>query len=306
MPHTGADLFSGSSLLENLARQNFPAGTLYVIATPIGNACDITLRALKALQLADAVACEDTRNTAQLMSQYGLKKRLIAVHQHNERERAEQVINHLRNGERMALVSDAGTPAISDPGARLVDAVIAAGLRVMPLPGACAITTALSASGLIDTSFHFIGFLPSKATQRNTTLQQLRSETNTLVFYEAPHRVAETIQSMLQQFGSERKIVIARELTKLFEEIHRCTLGETEQWLTDNPNRNKGEFVLIVEGAVPDPETTHQDSERILQILLAECSVKQASSLASKITGQKKNQLYERALALKEEVKNQR
>ncbi len=306
MPQTGAELFSGSSLLENLARQNFPAGTLYVIATPIGNACDITLRALKALQLADAIACEDTRNTAQLLSQYGLKKRLIAVHQHNERERAETIINDLRSGARMALVSDAGTPAISDPGARLVDAVIAAGLRVMPLPGACAVTTALSASGLLDTSFHFIGFLPSKATQRNTSLQQLRSETHTLVFYEAPHRVAETIQSMLQQFGSERKIVIARELTKLFEEIHRCTLGETVQWLADNPNRNKGEFVLIVEGATPDLESADKDAERILQILLAECPVRQASSLTAQITGLKKNRLYERALALKENAEKPR
>ena len=302
MPHTGAELFSGNALLDNLARQNFPAGTLYVIATPIGNVCDISLRALKALQLADAIACEDTRNTGQLLSQYGLKKPLIAVHQHNERERAEQIINRLRNGERIALVSDAGTPAISDPGARLVDAALVAELPVMPLPGACAATTALSASGLIDPSFRFVGFLPNKSAQRNTALQQLRSETATLVFYEAPHRVSETVQSLLAQFGRERQIVFARELTKLFEEIHRCPLGDAAQWLNDDPNRTRGEFVLIVEGAKPDPEAGDGNAERILQILLAEYSVKQASSLTAQITGMKKKPLYERALALKDKA----
>lgn len=296
-------MLQSGAILESLSKQSFPTSTLYVIATPIGNACDITLRALHALQMVDAIACEDTRTTAQLLSHYGLKKSLIAVHQHNERERAAQIINRLHAGERIALVSDAGTPAISDPGARVVDAVKNAGFRVIPLPGPCAVTTALSASGLINNSFHFVGFLPSKAAQRNTALEQLHTETSTLVFYEAPHRIHETVQALLHQFGANRKIVIARELTKLFEEIHQCSLGEAVEWLTEDSNRSKGEFVLLVDGAKPELGADIDEAERVLEILLAECPVKQAASLAAKITGLKKNRLYEHALELKKKQK---
>lgn len=286
-------------LMEEVSRQQFPPATLYVTATPIGNAADITLRALHLLSIADAVACEDTRNTAQLLARYGLSRPLLAVHEHNERERAGEIISRLQAGERIALVSDAGTPAVSDPGARLVDAVIAAGLRVIPLPGASAVTTALSACGLLANGFHFNGFLPTKSAQRDTELQRLRSIPATLVLYEAPHRIAETITALARLFEPQRQIVLARELTKLFEEIHRCRIDEAADWLAADKNRSRGEYVLLIEGAVANDN--QDEAERVLAILLAECPVSQAANLAAKITGQKKNRLYERALAMKNE-----
>ena len=293
------DLSIPSPLLAEVARQSYPQSALYVLATPIGNAGDISLRALQALSLADAVACEDTRNTAHLLTRYGLTKSLIAAHQHNEREVAEKLIERLRAGQRIALVSDAGTPAISDPGARIVDAVLAAGLRVIPLPGACAVTTALSAAGLLQDQFHFIGFLPAKAGQRDTLLAGLRGGGATLVLYEAPHRIVDTIHALAAAFEPGRRIVFARELTKLFEEIHRCPLAEAGAWLTADANRQKGEFVIVLEGAPQSADADAAEAERILTILLAECPVKQAASLAAQITGQKKNALYERALQLR-------
>ncbi|MDO8701961.1 MAG: 16S rRNA (cytidine(1402)-2'-O)-methyltransferase [Undibacterium sp.] len=285
--------------MEAVSRQNYPAATLYVVATPIGNVCDISLRALHLLALADAVACEDTRNTAQLMTRYGLHKPLIAAHQHNEREVADKIIARLQAGERIALVSDAGTPGVSDPGAKIVDAVRQAGLQVSPLPGASAAISALSASGLIHDQFHFIGFLPAKAGQRDTLLQGLTSVAATMIFYEAPHRIIDSTQAMLAAFGAERPVVFARELTKLFEEIHRCTLGEAHAWLTADSHREKGEYVVLIQGAASAASDDQLEARRILSILLKECSVKQAASLAAQITGQKKNALYELALALK-------
>ncbi len=213
-------------LMTEVALQTYPASTLYVVATPIGNIGDIGLRALTVLALADAVACEDTRNTAQLLARYGLSKSLIAAHMHNEREAADKLIARLQAGERIALVSDAGTPGVSDPGARIVDAVRSAGLRVTPLPGASAAIGALSASGLLHDQFLFVGFLPAKARQRETVLLGLRGVAATLVFYEAPHRIAECVRGALSAtFEPTRNIVFARELTKLFEEIHRCSLA---------------------------------------------------------------------------------
>ncbi len=299
MTDPAADAAAIAPIMHDVAQQTFPAATLYVVATPIGNTGDISLRALHVLTIADAVACEDTRNTGHLLSRYGLSKPLIAAHQHNEREVAERLITRLQQGERIALVSDAGTPAVSDPGARIVDAVRAAGLRVMPLPGACAAIAALSASGLLDDGFRFVGFLPAKAGQRETMLAELTSARGTLMFYEAPHRIEETTAALTAVFPPERQIVFARELTKLFEEIHRCALADAGDWLAQDATRRKGEFVILLAGAATDTDDRQAESDRILSILLEECPVKQAATLTARITGQKKNALYDRALELK-------
>lgn len=286
------------------ALQSYPTATLYIVATPIGNVTDISLRALHLLSIADAVACEDTRNTGHLLTRFGMSRPLIAAHQHNEREVADKLIARLLAGERIALVSDAGTPGVSDPGARIVDAVRAAGLRVLPLPGASAAVTALSASGLVNDQFYFVGFLPAKARQRETALQQLLAVSATMVFYEAPHRIVDCVLALAEVFEGTRQVVFARELTKLFEEIHRCPLSEAEAWVKADPHREKGEFVVLLEGAAAGGDAEEAEAERILNILLAECSVKQAASLAAQITGRKKNALYDRALQIKGQQQN--
>jgi 16S rRNA (cytidine1402-2'-O)-methyltransferase len=286
-----------ATLASDLERQSFPDGALYVVATPIGNMADISLRAIKVLSLCSSIACEDTRTTGQLLNRLSIDKPLLSAHQHNEREVAEKIIHRLQAGDRIALVSDAGTPAISDPGARIVDAVIAAGLRVIPVAGASAAVAALSVSGLLADEFHFVGFLPAREKQRDTALALLQHSTATLVFYEAPHRVAETITAMVRIFGSARRVLIARELSKVFEQVHRCSLSEATTWLTDDPNHQRGEFVLLVEAAPAKDDTTLNEALRVLDILLADCSVSQAAALTSRITGVKKNQLYEIALA---------
>lgn len=283
------------------AQQSYPTATLYIVATPIGNVTDISLRALHLLGMADAVACEDTRNTGHLLTRFGLSRPLIAAHQHNEREVADKIIHRLLAGERIALVSDAGTPGVSDPGARIVDAVRAAGLNVVPLPGASAAVTALSASGLVNDQFYFVGFLPAKAKQRESALLALVNVGATMVFYEAPHRIVDCVEALVAVFPPQRQVVFARELTKLFEEIHRCPLSEALAWVKADPHREKGEFVVLVEGAQEEADAADAEAERILNILLAECSVKQAASLAAQITGRKKNALYERALQIKGE-----
>ncbi|PRC93257.1 16S rRNA (cytidine(1402)-2'-O)-methyltransferase [Solimicrobium silvestre] len=286
-------------LLSHAAQQSYPASCLYVVATPIGNVADISFRALYVLSKVDAIACEDTRNTAQLLKQLGVFKPLIAAHQHNENEVAQKIIQRLQQGESIALVSDAGTPAVSDPGARIVDAVRAAGMKVVPLPGASAVITALSASGLLNDQFYFVGFLPSKAGQRDSVLNTLKHTTATLVFYEAPHRIIDTITALAALFPSTRKIVLARELTKLFEEIHRCELGAASAWLAADTHREKGEYVVLLEGASPDSDAELLEAKRVLTILLESCSVKQAANLAAQLTGQKKNTLYQLALELR-------
>ena len=251
-------------LMESLSHQNVPASTLYVIATPIGNIGDISLRALHILGLADLIACEDTRTSKQLLSGYGLSSELVSAHKHNEREAAGYLIERLKRGERIALVSDAGTPAVSDPGARIVDAVREAGLNVVPVPGSSAAITALSASGLLDEHFLFYGFLPTKNAQRKDALKTLTDTRATLIFYEAPHRIEETLNALADIFEPARRIVIARELTKLFEEIHRCTMAEVMDWFKSDPNHKKGEFVLLVEGAQPVSDDINTESHRVL------------------------------------------
>ncbi|WP_420472829.1 16S rRNA (cytidine(1402)-2'-O)-methyltransferase [Noviherbaspirillum sp. ST9] len=301
MPHLTSSAPSLDLIMQDVAQQVYPPSTLYVVATPIGNAGDITLRAVNVLAMADAVACEDTRNTAQLLHRYGLHKELIAAHEHNEREAADKLIARLQSGQRIALVSDAGTPAVSDPGARIVDAVRSAGLRVMPLPGASAAVSALSASGLLSDRFLFAGFLPAKSKQRESALQELKNVAATLVFYEAPHRIVDMVEALCATLEADRQVVFARELTKLFEEVHRCRLGDARAWLDAEANRQKGEFVILVEGAPSASDENDAEAERILAILLEECPVKQAASLAAQITGKKKNALYERALQMKGE-----
>ncbi|MBC3870919.1 16S rRNA (cytidine(1402)-2'-O)-methyltransferase [Undibacterium oligocarboniphilum] len=286
--------------MDAVTRQHYPAGTLYVVATPIGNIADISLRALHVLSLADAIACEDTRNTAQLLGRYGLNKPLIAAHQHNEREAAEKIRTRLQAGERIALVSDAGTPGISDPGARIVDLLSQSGIPVTPLPGASAAISALSASGLLHDHFYFIGFLPVKNSQRETALRSLTQIPATLIFYEAPHRITDTLKTMAEVFGHSRTVVLAREISKLFEEIHRCPLQEALIWVQADAHREKGEYVILVDAA---PELAADDTEarRVLGILLEACSVKQAAALAAQLTGMKKNTLYQLALSMREE-----
>ena len=263
------------------------SATLYVVATPIGNLRDISLRALDVLARVDRVVAEDTRNTAMLLQHHGINAKLMSLHQHNERERAEQIVEQLAASQSLALVSDAGTPGISDPGAILVDCVRRAGYAVVPIPGASALTTALSASGMQKLPFCFHGFLPVKSAARKKYLESLRGQTGTLIFYEAV-------------LGASRDVVIARELTKLFETIHHCKLGEAGRWLAADSNRLKGEFVLLVSGSVLEADWVDVELERVLKLLIAEdMPVKQVAKLSAAITGASKNIAYQRALALK-------
>ena len=276
-----------------------PSPTLYVVATPIGNLADITLRALDILGRVDAVAAEDTRVTGRLLAHHGIRKRLIAVHEHNEKRVAGQVLALLASGQSLALASDAGTPAISDPGALLVGAVRAAGYPVVPVPGPSAAIAALSACGLPAPHFLFYGFLPERPAARRRALAELAALPYALVFYEAPHRIEECVADLDAALGGKRRLVIARELTKLFETVHECPLAEAAAWLAADPVRRKGEFVLIVEGAPPGPADDADSTRRALAPLLAELPLKQAVDLATKITGGRRNEIYQRALELK-------
>jgi len=258
----------------------------------------MTQRAIDVLRAVPWVAAEDTRHSAPLLKHYGCSARLLAAHQHNEEGAAQQVIARLADGESVALVSDAGTPAISDPGARLVARVREAGFRVVPLPGPCAAVTALSASGLAEPHFLFYGFLPSRARQREDALRELTALPYALVFYEAPHRILETVVSLAAVLGGERTLVIARELTKVFETIHSGALADAHDWLLADANRQRGEFVLLVSGALVAGDDG--EGRRVLKLLLdAGLPVKQAATLGQAITGVGKNALYELALALK-------
>lgn len=270
---------------------------LYVVATPIGNLADITLRALEVLRAADLVACEDTRHARRLLDHHGIRAATLAVHEHNEAAAAQRLIAALAAGQRVALVSDAGTPGISDPGARAVAAVRAAGYPVVPLPGANAMATALSAAGLADERFLFAGFLPAKTAARHKAIEALRAVEAALVFYEAPHRIGDTLADLAELLEPERTLVVARELTKLFEQIVAMPIGQGPAWLAADENRRRGEFVLLVSG--PPPRAgLDAEAERVLALLLAELPVKQAARLGAAITGASRNELYRRALEL--------
>ena len=275
-------------------------GLLYVVATPIGNLADITLRALETLKNVDAIAAEDTRHTSGLLSHFGISKKLIAVHEHNEHQSAEKLLTQLKAGENIALVTDAGTPGISDPGAVVVDLVRKAGIKVVPIPGVSAVIAALSASGIMQNGFLFHGFLPASGAARRKALEGLKDQTVTLVFYEAPHRIVESIHDMANVLGAERRVTFARELTKTFETIYTCNLSEAVAWLETDTNQQRGEFVLLIEAAaIKNAEEISEDSQRVLKLLLSELPLKQAVKLATEITNEKKNDLYELALALK-------
>ncbi len=273
--------------------------TLYVVATPIGNLADISARAVEILGSVGAIAAEDTRVTRHLLDHRGISSRLIALHAHNEERAAREVLDILASGESVALVSDAGTPAISDPGARLVGLAREAGYIVSPIPGANAAAAAVSVSGFLSSHFLFYGFLPARGSARRTELAPLTSLPYSLVLYEAPHRVMACVVDLAAMMGAERRILIARELTKLFEETHVCALGGAVAWLGANEHRNKGEFVLVIEGAAASGNEA-VDAEKTLAVLLDELPLKQAVALAAKITGGHRNILYQRALELKD------
>jgi len=272
--------------------------SLYVVATPLGNLADITLRALEVLRAVDVIAAEDTRHSRRLLDAHHIGTRLLALHEHNEQAAAGQLIRLMEAGQHVALISDAGTPAISDPGSRAVTRVREAGFRIVPIPGACAAIAALCASGFGESGFHFSGFLPTRSSARRAALEALRAEKVPLVFYESPHRIAECLADIASVLEAEREIVVARELTKLHEQVVRLPLAKAVSWLAVDPNRSRGEFVLIV-SAAPPSEGLDAQAERVLRLLLAELPVKTAARLAARICDVPRNALYARALELK-------
>lgn len=274
--------------------------TLYVVATPLGNLRDVSLRSLDILASVDIIAAEDTRVTAKLLARHGIASRLLSVHEHNERRRAAEIVTLLEEGKSVALVSDAGTPGVSDPGAVVVRAVSDAGFAVVPVPGPSAVIAALSASGVAAPRWLFCGFLPASASARRKELERLRDCPYALVFYEAPHRIGATLEALAAGFGAEREVVIARELTKQFESIHRCRLGEAPGWLAADSDRGRGEFVVIVDAPVAAPRTDEADvaNDRTLAVLLSELPLAQAVRIAVALTGAPRKRLYARALVL--------
>ncbi len=280
-----------------------PTSTLYIVATPIGNLRDISLRALDILAAVDVIAAEDTRTTAHLLTHHSITKKMMALHQHNERATAKKIVNLLAQGNSVALVTDAGTPGISDPGVILVNTVRDHGYKVVPIPGANAAVCALSAAGIAAPHFLFYGLLPASAGPRRRELEGLKSQPYTLVFYETPHRILECVAALAEVLGTHRQLVIARELTKLFETIHICTLDNALAWLQADTNRQKGEFVLLLSGAeVQKEEGLSDQTQYTLKLLLQELPLKQAVRLAMDITGESRNMLYDQALALKKET----
>jgi len=275
--------------------------SLYVVATPIGNLADITHRAIEVLQSVALIAAEDTRHSARLMSHFNIRTPMISVHDHNERQRVATIVSKLSQGESVALISDAGTPLISDPGFILVRAVREAGFKVVPVPGCSALITAISAAGMPSNNFIFEGFLPAKRTGRKQQLENIANDTRTVIFYESTHRIIDSLEDMKTVLGAQRYVVIARELTKTFETIHGDELGALIEWMKADHNQQKGEFVVLVSGAEPAEETGFSvETLRILDLLVDELPLKQAAALTAKITGDKKNALYQEALARKQ------
>jgi 16S rRNA (cytidine1402-2'-O)-methyltransferase len=269
-------------------------GTLFVIATPIGNLSDSSPRSIETLRAADLIACEDTRTTRTLLAHHGISTRTVALHEHNERTATKGLIAALREGKNVALVSDAGTPALADPGAHLVAQAHAAGIRVSPLPGPSAAAAAISASGFAASRFLFAGFLPAKPAERRKALEAL-DVAWPLVVYEAPHRIRETVADMLARFGPQRQLVLARELSKKFEEVARLPLGEAAAWLDARREREQGEFVLVLAPGEERP-ARDVDAERVLDVLLEALAPSEAAKLAARITGRPKNELYRKAM----------
>lgn len=277
-------------------------GVLYIVATPIGNLGDMTARAIDVLRAVDVIAAEDTRHSLPLLRHFGIKTPLLAFHEHNEREVGPAIIRRLQEGQAVALISDAGTPLISDPGYQLVRLARDQGVKVSPVPGASALIAALSVAGLPTDRFVFEGFLPARAAARRERLKQLRGETRTLVFYESSHRIVEALRDMAEVFGAQREAVLVRELTKRFETVRGDSLGNLCRWVQEDADQQKGEFVLLVHGAPPVEEDAMQaEAERVLRVLLEELPVKQAVSIAVRLTGLKKNLLYQQAVRMQGE-----
>ncbi len=276
-------------------QQTNPPSALYVVATPIGNLADISTRALQVLAQVDLIAAEDTRHSARLLQHFGISTRLVACHDHNERSQGIKLVEELLAGKSIALISDAGTPLISDPGFHLVQQAREAGIRVVPVPGASAVIAALSVAGLPSDRFVFEGFLPARSSARQAKLQLLVQETRTMVFYEAPHRIVETLLDMTQVFGASRRGVIARELTKTFETVESGELAELASWVAADSNQQRGELVVLVAGAEPVSQADKLDAEaqRILLLLAAELPLKKAAALTAQVTGARKNLLYQ-------------
>jgi len=283
--------------LSNLAENS---AVLFLVATPIGNLGDISSRALETLKSVDLIAAEDTRHSKRLLQHFAINTRLIACHEHNEEQQAPALIQRILRGESIALISDAGTPLVSDPGYRLVQAALKENIRVVPVPGPCAAIAALSASGLPTDRFVFEGFPPAKQGARHSFLQALQSEQRTLVFYVSCHRIIDTLKDMASVFGGDRQAVLARELTKTFETIRKAALSELVQWVEADANQQKGEIVMLVEGAREQGDEKQQLLDKLLPVLVDELPVKQAAKIASKVTGLHKNDLYRQALSLKE------
>lgn len=275
-----------------------PDAALYIVPTPIGNRLDMVPRAVDILQSVSLIAAEDMRHSKPLLAHFNISVPVMAYHDHSEEQALARILGRLRAGDSVALISDAGTPLVSDPGYRLVDAAHAEGIAVVPIPGACAAIAALSAAGLPSDRFCFEGFLPAKAVARDKLLTNLRSEPRTLIFYEAPHRLLDTVTALAAIFGGDRQAVLARELTKLFETIRRLPLAELRDWIASDSNQQRGECVLVVHGCLPQQGEISAETERVLVLLMAELPLKQAAQLAAQITGIKKNTLYQRALTL--------
>lgn len=275
---------------------------LFVVATPIGHLDDMTYRAIKVLESVSLIAAEDTRQSAPLLKHYNITTPLSAVHDHNEDHKINSMIEKLQNGENIALISDAGTPLISDPGFRLVRAAQQAGIRVTPIPGACAAIAALSSVGLPSDRFLFVGFLPSKASQRQGQLEQLKNHSETLILYEAPHRIVDCLSDIQEIFGADRRIGFAREITKTFETIVQKPISELLEWVKADHHQQKGEMVLVIAGNPNEVDLEQQKVDQLLTRLLEDLSIKSASQLAADLTGLKKKALYQRALELQEKI----
>lgn len=269
--------------------------TLYVVATPIGNLSDMVPRAIEVLQTVALIAAEDTRHSRNLLSHFEITTPLCAYHDHSSGADLERLLAHLRDGKSLALISDAGTPLVSDPGYRLVDMALSEGIKVVPIPGACAVIAALSVAGLPSDRFMFEGFLPAKQHARLAVLKSLQRERRTMIFYEAPHRIKDSLADITAAMGGDRLVVLAREITKLYETVKRLPVAELYQWVSADSNQQRGECVLLIEGFKGD-EGIPTAAIEVLNILRAELPLKQAAALCAKISGLKKNQLYQYGL----------
>lgn len=281
--------------------ENSDSARLYIVATPIGNLGDISQRAIEVLQQVDVIAAEDTRHSSHLLQHYAIKTQTLSLHEHNEQQRSEELLKRLQQGESVALISDAGTPLISDPGYRLVSLVRQHDIKVVPIPGSCALITALSASGLASDRFSFEGFLPAKASNRRQVLESLQQETRTMIFYESPRRLLASLNEIGQVMGLDRKVCLARELTKLHETIITLPIAELIEWVASDSNQQRGECVVLVDGAVVE-ESSDEEVTRTLTILLEDLPVKRAAALTAKLLNVSKNKAYELALKIQQQA----